>query len=95
MNINISIEKITYLNGVETFNSFFQFPENGSLLQNGIGNLALDVAGPALGSVIQNNLDNQLIKTINEINLEISNLQNLDLNHSSRVFTDFIMPNMH
>lgn len=94
VNIDLSIEKIISLNGVETFSSFFQFPENGFLLQNGVGDLAPDLAASALNSIIQNNLDNQVISTINEINLEVSNLQNLDLNDGSRVFTDQVVPNL-
>lgn len=94
INIDFSIEKIISLNGVETFSSFFQFPENGFLLQNGAGDLAPDLASAALNSIVQNNLDDQVISTINEINLEISNLQNLDLNDGSRVFTDQIVPNL-
>lgn len=95
MNIEFSIEKIVYLNGVETFTSYFQLPENGFLFQNGAENLASDLANSALNSVIQNQLDNQLIQTVNDINLEISNLQNLDLNNNSRIFIDHIMPFMH
>ncbi|SFP92820.1 hypothetical protein SAMN05216419_103412 [Nitrosomonas cryotolerans] len=93
VNINFSLEKIIFLNGVEASSSFFQLPENGSLIQNGDQNLASDLTGSALNGIIQNNLDNQVIKTINEINIEISNLQNIDSNHS-KVFTDFIMPNV-
>ncbi len=93
VNINLSLEKIIFLNGVEASSSFFQLPENSSLIQNGNQNLASDLTGSALNAIIQNNLDNQVIKTINEINIEISNLQNIDLNHS-KVFTDFIMPNV-
>lgn len=94
VNIDFSIEKVIYLNGVETFSSFFQLPENVSLLQNGVGDLAPDLANSALSSVIQNNLDNQFIRTVNEINLEISNIQNMGLNDGSRVFNDQIVPNI-
>ena len=94
--IDISIEKVISLNGVETFSSYFQFPENNFfLLQHGDGNIASDLHGSALASVIQNNLDDQVIRTINTINLEISNLHNMNLNDGSRVFTDHIMPNIH
>tara|TARA_R110002073_G_scaffold159066_1_gene314321 strand:- start:1415 stop:1903 length:489 start_codon:yes stop_codon:yes gene_type:complete len=93
VNINLSLEKTIFLNGVETFSSFFQLPENFSLLQNGNQNLTSDLGGSTLSSVIQNNLDNQAIKTINEFNIEVSNLQNLDLK-GSQVFTDLILPNV-
>ncbi|WP_090719033.1 hypothetical protein [Nitrosomonas sp. Nm166] len=95
--IDISIEKVVSLNGVQTFASYFQFPDNNFfLLQNGDGNITPDLSGSALASVIQNNLDNQIISTINTINLEISNLQNINLNDGSRIFADhIIMPNIH
>lgn len=93
--IDISIEKIVSLNGVETFASYFQFPDNNFyLLQNGDGNITPDLSGAALASVIQNNLDDQVIRTINTINLEISNLQNINLNDGNSIFTDRIMPNI-
>ena len=94
--IDISIEKVISQNGVETFSSYFQFPENNFfLLQNGDGIMAPDLNGSALASVIQNNLDDQIIRTINTINLEISNLQNVNSTDGSRIFIDQIMPNIH
>jgi len=92
VHIDFGIEKLVYLNGVETFSSYFQFPENNFLLQNGDGNMASDLNGSALASVIQNNLDDQVIRTVNEINLEISNLHNL--NHDIKAFTDNIISNL-
>ena len=93
VNIDISIEKVISLNGVETFSSYFQIPGNNFLLQHGDGNIAPNLNGSALASVIQNNLDDQTIRTINTINLEISNLHNMHLNDSGKVFIDQIMPN--
>lgn len=91
MIIDISLQRVVLLNGVETISSFFQFPENGVLLQNGSENLAPDSIGSALSSVIQNNLDDQAIKAINEFNIEISGLQNIDLdNHTDTL--DSILP---
>ncbi len=81
MTIDISLERVVLLNGVETISSFFQFPENGVLLQNGSDNLVPDPIGSALSSVIQNNLDDQVIKAINEFNIEISDLQNVDFDN--------------
>jgi len=77
--IDISLERTIFLNDVETISTFFQFPENGVLLQNGNENLAPGSIGSSLSSVLQNNLDGQLIKAINELNIEISDLQNADL----------------
>lgn len=94
--IDISIEKVISLNGIETFSSYFQFPGNNYfLLQNGDGNIMTDSNNSALASVVQNNLDDQIIKTMNTINLEISNLQNINLNDGSRVFTDQIIPHIN
>ncbi len=91
MVIDISLERTILLNGVETISSFFQFPENGVLLQNGSENLVPDPIGSALSSVIQNNLDDQVIKAINEFNIELSNLENLDLdNHHDGL--DSVLP---
>ncbi len=93
MVVNISLERLIFLNGIETASSFIQFPIDGVLIQNGSGNLGQDLVGSVIGSIIQNSLDNQSIKSINELNIEISNLQNLDL-RSSTVITDLIMPNL-
>ncbi len=93
MVVNISLERLIFLNGIETASSFIQFPVDGVLIQNGSGNLGQDLVGSVIGSIIQNSLDDQSIKSINELNIEISNLQNLDLK-SSTVITDLIMPNL-
>jgi hypothetical protein len=91
MVIDISLERTILLNGVETISSFFQFPENGILLQNGSENLMPDPIGSALSSVIQNNLDDQVIKAISEFNIELSNLQNINVdNHHHSL--DSILP---
>ncbi len=91
MIIDISLERTILLNGVETISSFFQFPENGVLLQNGSENLVPDPIGTALSSVIQNNLDDQVIKAINEFNIEISDLQNVDFDNQD-IGIDTILP---
>lgn len=91
MIVDISLERIILLNGVETISSYFQFPENGVLLQNGSENLAPDSIGSVLSSVVQNNLDDQAIKTINELNIEISGLQDVDLDSHTNTL-DSILP---
>lgn len=94
--IDFSFERIISLNGVETFSSLLQFPENGLVLQNGSHNLASDLAVSGLGHVIQNNLDNQVIKTLNEINIEIGNLQNIGLHNShGHGSMNMILPVLH
>lgn len=82
MVIDISLERTVFQNGVETFSSFFQFSESGILIQNGSENLAPGSIDSALTTLIQNNLDDQVIKAINDINIEISNLQNIGLDNS-------------
>jgi hypothetical protein len=94
--IDFSFERIISLNGVETFSSLLQFPENGLLLQNGSHNMASDLIVSGLGNVIQNNLDDQVIKTINEINIEIGNLQNIGLHNShGHGSMNMILPVLH
>lgn len=89
--IDISLQRTFSLNDIEVVSTFFQFPENGVLLQNGNENLAPDSIGSSLSSVLQNNLDGQLIKAINELNIEISDLQNADLDtHFNNI--DSIVP---
>lgn len=94
--IDLNLEKIVLLNGNELFSSYFQAPKDTLLLQNGTQNMVADsVITPAMGSFIQNTLDDQQIRTITEINIEISNLQNAEIiNSDHRVFTDFIMPGL-
>ncbi len=90
MIIDISLERVFFLNGVETVTSYFQFGENGVLLQNGSEHMAPDSIG-SFSSVIQNSLDDQAIKAINEFNIEIGGLQNVDLdNHTNTL--DSILP---
>jgi len=94
-NIDFSLDRITSLNGSVVSSSFFQLPENASLIQNGTLNQAPELAMTGLGSVIQNNVDNQVIRTVTDINIAVSNLKGLDLNSSGAVFNNLIMPNVH
>lgn len=94
-NIDFSLDRITSLNGSVVSSSFFQLPENASLFQNGTLNQAPELAMTGLGSVIQNNVDNQVIRTVTDINIAVSNLKGLDLNNSGAVFSNLIQPNMH
>ncbi len=83
MVINFSLEKVIYRNGVEIFTSFFELPKNVQLIQNGNLNVAKDLSNSILNSAIQNNLDNQVIRTVNTINIDISNLKNISLDISN------------
>ncbi len=83
MIINFSLEKVIYRNGVEIFTSFFELPKNAQLIQNGNLNVAKDLSNSLLNSVIQNNVDNQVIRTVNTINIDISNLKNISFDISN------------
>jgi hypothetical protein len=74
MIIDFSLEKTIYLNGEKSFSSVFQLPGNAALSQNGLQNLSQILANSGLRSVIQNNLDNQIINSITEINITLRNL---------------------
>ncbi|HEY8098556.1 MAG TPA: hypothetical protein VIE65_21025, partial [Methylobacter sp.] len=78
--IDFSLERITSLNGSVVSSSFFQLPENAALLQNGSLNQSPALAGAGLSSVIQNNVDNQIIRSVTAINIAVSNLKNSALN---------------
>lgn len=95
MTIDFNLERITTLNGSVVFSSFFQLPDNASLLQNGTLNQSPDLAGSGFSSVIQNNVDNQTIRTVTAINIAVSNLKNLDLTNGSLAFNNLIQPNAH
>ncbi|MGZ5028315.1 MAG: hypothetical protein ACXWE9_12270, partial [Methylobacter sp.] len=86
--------RVTYLNGALVASTSFQLPSNASLFQNGDLNKAPEMTGSALGSVIQNNMDNQVIRNMTNINIAVSNLKNMDLNNRGMVFNNFIMPNV-
>jgi len=94
VNVDFSLDRATYLNGALVASTSFQLPGNASLFQNGDLNRAPEMTGPALGSVIQNNLDNQVIRNMTNINIAVSNLKNMDLNNRGMVFNNLIMPNV-
>lgn len=92
MTIDFSMEKTIYLNGVETVSSTFKLPNNATFFQNGSQNIASEWAGSGLGSVIQNNLDNQAIKTLTTINIDLGNLRNLSQAIAANTFRNFVQP---
>jgi hypothetical protein len=94
INVNFNYESVVSLNGVVKMVSAFQLPDNVALLQNGLDNQAQQLNLPALGTVIQNNLDNQFIQTLNTVNIELSNLKNMSVNHGGAMFNALIMPNL-
>jgi hypothetical protein len=93
VNIDFSLERLTTLNGVVVSSTSFRLPDDAFLFQNGGLNQAPAMTGAALNSVIQNNMDNQVIKNMTDINIAVSNLKNMDLNNRGMVFNNLILPN--
>ncbi len=91
--VNISFEKQVFQNGIETFNSYFQSPENLALVKNGEFNIASKLDNSMIQSVIQNNLDNQTLHTINTINIDIENLNKVIHTFSTNELYQFLLPN--
>lgn len=94
--VDISFEKRVFINDVERSNSYFQTPQNVSLVKNGELNISSDFQDSLFQSVIQNNLDNQILKTIHTINIDIKNLGNAKnaLNNSD-FYNQFFLPSTH
>lgn len=93
--VDISFEKRVFQNGVMTFSSYFETAENVALIKNGEFNQAAFVYEGILQSVIQNNLDDQTLKTINTINIGIKNLNNTEFYLSnSELYNQFLLPNI-
>ena len=97
VNLDFSIEKIILINGVVASSASFQLTENMSSLQNmsvvqnGLQNVAPALQGSTLGSVVQNNMDNQTISNLNTINIELSNVKSLDTYYKSVSIQDSML----
>jgi hypothetical protein len=92
--VDISFEKRIFQNGVVTFSSYFESPENVFLVNDGDFNIAADLNDSILQSVIQNNLDGQTLTSISTINVGIKNLNNANLTLSnSDFYTRYVLPN--
>lgn len=92
--IDFSLEKTIYLNGEEAFSSFFQLPNNASLFQNDPQNIANLLNESGLNSIIQNNIDNQVISAITQINITLANVGNLSRDIAATTFRDLVQPNL-
>jgi len=95
VSIDFSVARVSSLNGSVVSSSFFQVPENVLLLQNGTMNQASDLAGAGFNSAVQNSVDNQVIRTVTDINIAVSNLKNMNLNNNGIAFSNFISPGAH
>ena len=94
--VDISFEKQVLQNGIETFNSYFQLPENFVLAANEDLIVTSGLDNTMIQSVIQNSLDNQILQTINSINIDIKNLNNVSHAYSKiEFYTQFVLPNTH
>ena len=83
--VDISFEKRIFRNGEETANSYFQTPSNLNLVKNGELNIP-GLSNTLFQSIIQNDLDNQTLQTVNNINIDIKNLNNINLTPSNDQF---------
>lgn len=93
MIINISIDRRVYQNGIETFSSHFESPQDLASLQAGSPTIEAQFVDSLLNSIIQNTMDSQLIETISKIDIELRNsaIPNRDLT-GQEIFSQFIEP---
>lgn len=93
--VDFSFDKRIYKNGIEAFYSIFQLPKDIVLSRQMTSDLASDFSNMVLNSVTQNSLDNQIIKTINTINIDISNIKNTNFDaNRSAFFRDVVGPTL-
>ncbi|SIS68905.1 hypothetical protein [Neptunomonas antarctica] len=91
--VDFSFDKRIYQNGVESFFSYFELPEGIQFSRDSALSFSSAIPSTLLHSVTQNSLDNQLIRTINTINIDISNFKNAKYNaNPSEVFRNYIGP---
>jgi hypothetical protein len=83
--VDISFEKRIFRNGEETVSSYFQTPNNLNLIKNGKLNIP-GLSNTLFQSIVQNDLDNQTLQTVNNINIDIKNLNNINLSPSNDQF---------
>ena len=83
--VDISFEKLLFRNGEQTASSYFETADNQYLVDDGKLNIP-GLSDDLFQSVIQNNLDNQTLQTINNINIDIKNLNNINLTPNSNQF---------
>lgn len=94
--VNISFDKRVFINDIEQSNSFFETPKNVPLVKNGELNISSDFSDSVFQSVIQNTLDNQVLKTIHTINIDIKNLSNArNALNNSDFYNQYFLPGTH
>jgi hypothetical protein len=96
LNIDFSFEKVILMNGVVTSTTSFQLPENMTLLQSGNQNVQSAMQGSQFNSefqtIIQNDVDNRTIQTMKTIDIQLSNLKNLENYSKDVALQNFIHP---
>ena len=91
--VDFSFDKRIYQNGIEAFYTYFELPQNIELNRGVTSDLASNFTNMLLNSVTQNSFDNQIIKTINTINIDISNIKNTNFDaNRSAFFRDLVGP---
>jgi hypothetical protein len=94
--VDISFDKRVLINDIEKSNSYFQTPQNVSLVKNGDLNISSEFQDTIFQSVIQNTLDNQVLKTINTINIDIKNLNYAtDALSKNHLYNQYFLPSTH
>lgn len=83
--VDISFEKLIFRNGEQTASSYFQTSNNQPLVNDGKLNIP-ELSNTLFQSIIQNDLDNQTLQTINKINIDIKNLGNINLTPNASQF---------
>lgn len=83
--VDISFEKLLFRNGEQTASSYFETANNQYLVDDGKLNIP-GLSNDLFQSIIQNDLDNQTLQTINNINIDIKNLNNINLTPNSSQF---------
>jgi hypothetical protein len=84
--VDFSFDKRIYQNGIEAFYTYFELPQNIALSRGATSDIASNLTNMLLNSVTQNSLDNQIIKTINTINIDISNIKNVNYDSNRSAF---------
>jgi hypothetical protein len=94
--VDISFKKSLFQNGELTSQSYFQSPENISLLNKDNFTLSSELSDSFFASTIQNNLDNQTLTSITNIDISIKNLNDALLAFTDgEIYSRFIQPNTY
>ncbi|MFT6897195.1 MAG: hypothetical protein ACJA13_001601 [Paraglaciecola sp.] len=96
MIVDISFKKSIFQNGELTSQSYFESPENLSLLNKDNFTFSSDSSDALFTSIIQNNLDNQTLTSITNIDISIKNLNDILLAlTNSEIYSRFTPPNTY